>query len=125
MTCGHEDASISLSISGVGCHSPLVPDEVIDRFSFADVFPVLGHAFAGPHWVRRGVGVGDQHAAPIEPPDGSIPMWDVEQGRYLGVTPMPDGFTPHVAQGDRITGVSRGAFDVEIVSVYRVEGLGL
>ena len=22
MTCGHEDASISLSISGVGCHSP-------------------------------------------------------------------------------------------------------
>ena len=56
----------------VGGREEGVPEELLSMLRFPDKFPVVGRVFLGPGealWVQRGIGVGDELAPPVEPPD--------------------------------------------------------
>lgn len=111
------------SIIGGGTRN--ISKEILSRISFAEFFPLIAQVVPGPAstiWVRRGVGIKDRYAVPIEPPDNAIPLWDIfdHTGAYQGVVRLPDGFTAYASTGRLIAGIFRGNFGEESVRVYRV-----
>ena len=99
----------------------------VDQIEFPDVFPAIVHAFRGPPgetvWVRRGLGVNDELASPVDPPDGGEPMWDLfdaETYRYMGTVKMPEGFIPYAGDSFRLAGVQTTAMGVQALRVARV-----
>ena len=85
--------------------------ELLERIRFPKSFPVVGGAFVGPEntlWVRRGVGVGDAMAPPVEPPDGHPVMFDLfglSDYEYAGTVEMEEGFLPLNGNGTRLAGI--------------------
>ncbi|MEX0893457.1 MAG: hypothetical protein WEB88_14920 [Gemmatimonadota bacterium] len=104
-----------------------------------DVFPPLGSMVVGADgsvWIRRN----DQLHADVARTEWLFTLdreaaagrgvdvparWDVfdAEGRFLAAVELPARFTPHVVDGDRVTGVQLDDMDVEYVVRYRVEGL--
>ena len=68
--------------------------------TFADTFPVATEVFAGPSgrmlWVRRGMGVGDELAPPVERMEDAIwRLYDLfrsDGGNYYGTVEVPEDF---------------------------------
>lgn len=104
-----------------------LPDDAIDEIEFPATFPSILHVFRGPPgetvWVRRGLGVDDELAPPVDPPDGLGPMWDLFDGTtydYMGAVQLPEGFIPYAGDATRLAGVQKNALDVQAVRVIRI-----
>ncbi len=104
-----------------------LPQDAIDEIEFPATFPSILHMFRGPPgetvWVRRGLGVDDELAPPVDPPDGLAPMWDLFDGStydYMGAVQLPDGFIPYAGDATRLAGVQKNALDVQAVRVIRI-----
>lgn len=108
----------------VGTSGRSLPEEIVSQLHFPETFPVVGAAFAGPGnilWVRRGVGVGDALAFPLDPPDAVRTMFDLfslDDYRYVGTVEMNDEFLPVAADAHRLAGITTGI--VPHVRVVRV-----
>ena len=107
--------------------------ELVEGMTFAERFPVVGHAFIGPPdravWVRRRGGIDDEVAYP--PRDaplrsGELPRpkrYDLFSGdtyKYLGTVEVPFGLTLTTGDAARVAGVHKGPLGVQSVRVMRV-----
>lgn len=104
-----------------------LPQDAIDEIEFPATFRSILHMFRGPPgetvWARRGLGVDDELAPPVDPPDGLAPMWDLFDGGtydYMGAVQLPKGFIPYAGDATRLAGVQKNALDVQAVRVIRI-----
>jgi len=110
------------------------PPQAVELFlgqaSFADHYPAFAQVLAGPSetlWMQRLVTPQEMaETGTFDLQNFGSDDWDVfdGQGRYLGVMPMPERFTPLRVAGDAFWGVQRDELDVPSVVRYRLNGLG-
>ena len=107
----------------VGTRREGLPPELVDEIDMPDTFRVIIHAFRGPPadtlWVRRGLGVGDDLAPPVDPPDHA-PLWDLFDGatlEYEGTAGMPEGFVPYTGDDRRLAGVQKDETGAQAIRV--------
>lgn len=109
----------------VGFSNQGLPVAITERMTFSSHFPVIGGMFVGGGvlWVRRGVGVGDDLALPIEPPvvSHAFDLFDTVNYRYMGTVVMDDGFVPVTLNDSYIAGFRKNSLDVPSVVVKRWE----
>ena len=107
--------------------------ELVEGMTFAERFPVVGHAFIGPPdravWVRRRGGVDDEVAYPqrdVPLRSGELPrperydLFNGETYKYVGTVEVPLGLTLTTGDATRVAGVNRGPLGVQSVRVMRV-----
>ncbi|MFC1791528.1 hypothetical protein ACFL0I_03580 [Gemmatimonadota bacterium] len=104
---------------------PAQIEQVIQGVGFAEYYPVFGGLFIGPEgtlWVQRvrsaqdmAEGAGEEFE--FDPQDIASTEWEVfdDQGRYLGIVTLPEGFRPVTAKGDYLYGVWQDELDVQYV----------
>ena len=97
-----------------------------------DPFPLVLGALAGPDgrggtavWVRRGLGVGDELAPPVDPPAPAAGrlLWDLfslDGFEFLGTVGAPERFLPKAGNSGVVAGVLRDEDDVEAVQLLRL-----
>ena len=96
--------------------------------TFADTFPVATEVFAGPSgrmlWVRRGMGVGDELAPPVERMEDAIwRLYDLfrsDGGNYYGTVEVPEDFLLLATTPGLVAGVHRDELARESVRVFSV-----
>ena len=90
--------------------------------------PLIRKAFWGPPgalWIERGLGLHDEHAAPLDRPDDSL-LWDIfgvnddHTSEYLGTVALPSGFRVAAANAERVAGVVLDDVGRQAVRVLRV-----
>ena len=104
-----------------------LPPEMVEAIDLPDTFRVIIHAFRGPPadtiWVRRGLGVGDDLAPPLDPPDHA-PLWDLFGDatlEYEGTVRMPEGFVPYAGDGRRLAGVQKDDLGAQAIRVLSLK----
>ncbi len=90
--------------------------ESIERWPHAETLPWIADLVvddAGRVWARE---YKDRF-------DRSLPRWGVfdEDGGWLGVVEVPEGFTPHQIDGRQLIGVRRDGLGVEYVELYEID----
>lgn len=115
--------------SMIGATTTGMSPEVVEAVPILPTFRVVIHAFRGPPgetlWVRRGLGVGDSLAPPIDPPDHA-PLWDLFDGtslEYVGTTGLPEGFVPYAGDNTTLIGVQTDALGVQAVRAFNLSGI--
>ena len=100
-----------------------------ENMTFGETLPVFHSVFLGPPgrtvWVRRGIGVGDDLAPPV---DDDIEAWeqqlyDLFDGRsyeYIGTVEAPEDVILMAGDGERVAGRHVGPLGVHSVGVFRV-----
>lgn len=98
----------------VGTRQEGLPEPLLNRVRFPATFPVVTDVFPGPPnslWVQRGIGLGDDLAAPVEPPDYhavSFDLFDEGTYEYQGTVTVPDGFIPLAGTREMVAGIETG-----------------
>ena len=111
-------------------HKRRIEDSMGDmEVAFTEFHSVALGVLAGPPggmlWVRRGMGVGDELAPPVESMENSVlRLYDLfrsDGGSYYGTVEVPEGFVLLVATPEFVAGVHRDEWGRESVRVMRVQ----
>ena len=105
------------------------PQDRIEQIVWPPKFSAIGYVFAGPPggtiWVRRRLGVDDEHAPPVQVMLQSVfqvyDLFDRDTYGYLGTVEAPENVRLMDGNDDSVAGRLMGAFDEGPVIVYRVE----
>ena len=105
------------------------PRDGIEQMVWPSTFPAIGYVFSGPPdgtiWVRRRLGVDDEHSPPVEVMLQSVfrvyDLFDPDTYGYLGTVEAPENVRLLDGNDHLVAGRLMGAFDEGPVIVYRVE----
>ena len=105
------------------------PRDGIEQMVWPSTFPAIGYVFSGPPdgtiWVRRRLGVDDEHSPPVEVMLQSVfrvyDLFDPDTYGYLGTVEAPENVRLLDGNDHLVAGRLMGTFDEGPVIVYRVE----
>ncbi len=105
------------------------PEDRIEETVWPSTFPAVAYVFSGPPdgtiWVRRRLGVDDEHSPPVDVMLQSVfrlyDLFDPDTYEYLGTVEAPENVRLMDGNDHLVAGRYMGAFDEGPVIVYRVE----